>query len=224
MPINELEHFARGQLSLLHVRKMAALRDELHLRAWDIACPNLGVTAGQELVVLSPEDERGHLDAMQPALESRVEPARLPAELRRSEAVDECELRFLFIRYLRKHALGEGAVVEEALRRLLRRPDEVVAHGNALDANPRGCDQRERGETRAIAHRQLGGDPAAEGVTDEMHALSVETVEHIEVVHGHVGDIADPPRVCRSAETGMLRSDDPVRAGELLEKRAPWRK
>src|SRR6266480_1648951 len=221
MPIDEGEDLAGSQLRLLDMRQMAALRDHVDSDLRNILLPHLCVLAGEELVVVAPEHKRRDLDTVQPALERRIEPARLPAKPCGREAVDELDLGLFLARRLLEHPFAERAVVEQVLRALLRRPDEVIAHRNALDAHARRRDERKRRKPRAIAYRSLGSNPAAERIPDEMHLLRVQAIEDVEVIHRHVGDVPDPGWIRRSAESRMLRREHLVLCRELLEERNP---
>src|SRR5262249_21314164 len=70
-----------------------------------------------------------------------------------------------------------------------------------------GGDQRQRREAAAIAYGKLCGDPTAQRMAHEVHALRSEPVEKVEIVHGDVPDIPDPGRVVGLAEAGMLGND-----------------
>ena len=107
------------------------------------ALPHGGVGARQQLVVLAPDDQRRHRDAVQPAFQRRVEPARLPAQPRGHETVRHLAVRLFLGRFLRKDFVGEGLVVIEVAHRLLGPPDEIVAARHALHAHAGRRDQRQ---------------------------------------------------------------------------------
>ena len=87
------------------------------------------------------------------------------------------------------------------------------------DANR--ADQGQAREPRGTAHRHLGRDPAAERGADQMHPIEAERLQQVEVEIGEVGDLVEPGRVVRLAETGMLRREDREALGQFVEKRHP---
>jgi hypothetical protein len=145
----------------------------------------------------------------------------LPAEPRRHEAVREHAVGLFLRRRERDHPLGKRLIVEQIARGFLGRPDEVVAHGYAFHPHPGGRDQRQRLHAQRVAHCDLGGDPAAEGIADDVDAVGAEVIEKVEVVHRHVGDVPDGAGVVERAEPGMLGHEHVVMASELLEQRKP---
>ena len=203
---------------------VAALRNDFHPHVRHPLAPGRGPSAGQNFVLRAPQHQGRHRDAMQPALERGIEPARLPAELGGHEAVDQLELGLLFGRHARQPLLGQRLIVEHVAGGFLRRPDEIVAGRHALDPYAGGREQRQRREPRAVAHGELGRDPAAERMADQVHALDAQAVEHVEVIHRHVLHVADPGRVVGLAEAGMLGNEQLVFAGQSVEERKVARK
>src|SRR5437764_10618931 len=60
-------------------------------------------------------------------------------------------------------------------------------------------------------------------MTHQMHALRVQAVEEVQVIHGDVADIADPGRVVAVAEARMFRHHDLEFVRKLREERQPGR-
>ena len=89
--------------------------------------PALGVFDREQLVVLAPHDQRAHADAVQPALQRRIEPARLPAELGGGVAAGQRDVGLVVRHRHRQDAVGDRLVVVEVADPFLRVPDEVVA-------------------------------------------------------------------------------------------------
>ncbi len=107
----------------------------------------------------------------------------------------------------RDHRLGELLVVEQVAKALLLGIQERIDLRHVLDVDAGGADQRERGETACIAHRELGGDPAAQGASDQVDPAQVELVEELEIEIRQVGDGVEPFGRIGLAEAGMLGGD-----------------
>src|SRR6185437_5444797 len=170
-----LPHVEKAEpVGLFDMRQMARPFDHDETRIGHSLAPQARIGGRHHLVVIAPHHQRRQLDAMQPFLEIGIEPARLPAELRRGKAVLQGDVHLLFAGRQRKQRLGEALVMEQIADRFVGRPDEGIARGHALDAQPRRRQQRHALKARAVAHQHLGRDPAAERVADEMHAAQVE--------------------------------------------------
>ncbi len=189
----------------------------------DPFAPARGVVLGEELVVLAPHHQGRDADAVQPAFQRRIEPARVPAELGGGEAVGQRDVGLVVGHRHRQHPVGDRLVVIEVAHRLFGTPDEIVAGGDALDPDAGRRQQRETCEARTAAHRHLGRGPAAERLPDEMHLVDPKPVEEIEVVHGEVADVAHPGGIVRGAITGMLGDADIALFRQELEERQPLR-
>ena len=176
-----------------------------------------------DLVVVAPDDQRRQFDAVQPLLEIGIEPARLPAELRHGEAVPQHHVHLRLARRQRQDAVGEGLVVIEVAHRLLRPPDEIVAARHALDADAGRRELDEAAEARAVADQDLGGEPAAERVADQMDPVEPRLLDEVEIEHRKVRHRADPRRIVGAAEAGMLGHQQLVALGQRIEERQPLR-
>ena len=101
---------------------MAARRDHRDLRAGDALAPQRRVGGGEDFIVRSPNDMRGHRDAMQPFLQRRIEPARFPAELHGRHAILKVDVDLRIVRRRRlQQRLREALIVVAVADRLLRR-------------------------------------------------------------------------------------------------------
>ena len=182
-----------------------------------------GIVRRHHLVLIAPDDERRQLDAMQPFLEIGIVPARLPAELGRGEAVLEHRIDLLLGRLQRERDIGISLVVEDVAQQLFAIPDEEIARGHALDADAGRGDERQALGAAPIANEDLGGDPAAERMADDVDVAQLERLEEIEIEHRHVGDVADQRRIVRGAEARMLGYQQLVLLGQRIEERQPLR-
>ena len=213
----------RGPLRLLDDDAVSAIRDDLDAARRDALAPARGIGGSETACRSGPRAPASDADAMQPAFERRIEPARVPAEFRRSEAVGQHQVGLLVGHRHGEQAVGDRLVVVEVAHRLLGVPDEIVAAVDALHAHARGREQREACKPRAVSHRDLSRGPAAERQADEMHAIGAEAVEEIEVVHREIGNVANPGRIVRGAEAGMFRDDHLELLRKDIEHRQPDR-
>ena len=74
-----------------------------------------------------------------------------------------------------------------------------------------------------VAHRDLGREPAAERIADQMRVLDFELIEDVEIEIGEVVNGIEPVRRIALAEPGMFRRDDVVFLRECLQERQPAR-
>src|SRR5262245_58855715 len=144
---------------------------------------------------------------MQPLAQMRVMIARLPGEPRGRRPVLERGVFRLRALRARDHRLRELPVVEQGADALLLADQERIKLRHAVDTDAGRADERERGKTRGIAHRELRGNPAPERAADEMHAPQVERFEEIEIEIRQIGDGVEPCRRVGFAEPGMLGHD-----------------
>src|SRR5262245_65152289 len=100
---------------------------------------------------------------MQPLAQMRVVIARLPGEPGGRRAVLERGVFRLRTLRARDHRLRELLVVEQVADALFLAEQERIKLRHAVDMDAGRPDERKRGETRAIAHGELRGDPAPEG-------------------------------------------------------------
>src|SRR2546422_5156626 len=121
--------------SLLDMREMPTLTYHDEPRIRQALTPQCRVRRRYDLVVVAPDNERWQLDPVKPFLKIRIEPARLPAELRHGEAVLQHHVHLRLARCERQDAVGEGLVVIEVTHPLFGPPYEVVAAGHSLDAD-----------------------------------------------------------------------------------------
>jgi hypothetical protein len=76
-------------------------------------------------------------------------------------------------------------------------------------------------EPRGAAHRQLGGDPAAERGADQMHPLQAKRFQEIEIEIDEIVDAIEPGWIIRLAKAGMLRGEHRETLRQFLQKRHP---
>ena len=81
----------------------------------------------------------------------------------------------------------QGGELDAALR---LRMHEHVADRLARYEQPAGADQDQPRDPLGMTHRQLGGDPAADAMTDQIETLQPERVEDLEVMEQDVVDAA----------------------------------
>ena len=65
---------------------------------------------------------------------------------------------------------------------------EDVADRRARHEQPAGADQAQAPHPLGVAHGQLGGDPAADAVADQIETRQPERVEDLEVMEDDVVD------------------------------------
>ena len=83
---------------------------------------------------------------------------------------------------------------------------EDVADRLARHEQPAGADQRQPRHPLGMPHRELGGDPAADAMADEIEARQPERVEQFEIVEDDVVDGAGVELV-RAVAAGMRGRD-----------------
>ena len=74
-------------------------------------------------------------------------------------------------------------------------------------------------EPRAVADQDLGGEPAAERIADQMDAVESRLLDEVEIEHREIRHRADPGRVVGAAKPGMLRHQQVVMLGQGIEER-----
>jgi hypothetical protein len=148
---------------------------------------------------------------VQPALEPRIEEARLPSEAGAGDAVEHGDVLVLVGAGALRRLLADLGIGISEPRLLLRIDHENVGLGNALDVDAGRRDQGQATQALRRAHRHLERDPAAERLPDNMHAGEPELLDGIEIEIGDVGNVVDPGRHLGCAETGVV-GDDHVEA------------
>ena len=147
---------------------------------------------------------------MQPALQPRVVHVRLPAEQRQrlAPAHDRSQLAFRQrgVVDLASPRIGPGEAHELRARHRVHVGDVAVGHAAQLDAERRG--QHQMRETLRVAHRHLGGDPAAEAGADQYRIAQAQCAREIEIEIGDVVHGAEPVGQRRFAKPRMMRRDD----------------
>ena len=154
----------------LDMRDVAAVFDDMQPRARDQRGVRGPMRWRDELVVVTPNEQRRHADAVQPLVQMRIVEPRMPAEFRGGELVFGVGHQRVVRDRLRERGLRELLVVIEVADQLLARPHEQVAFRHTLHMNADRRRQRQRREPLATAHRDFRCDPAAERGSDEMDA------------------------------------------------------
>ena len=70
-----------------------------------------------------------------------------------------------------------------------------------------------------MAHRQFGGDPAADAMADQIETLEPERVEQLEIVEDHVVDVITVAELVAAGAARMRGRDHPRGPGEAVVKR-----
>ena len=151
----------------------------------------------------------------------RIVAARLPGEARRGGLVLEADILELGAGGALHHRVGARRIVEEIADALLVGAQEGIDLGDARHENAGGAHQRQRGDTARVAHRELGRDPAAEIVADEMDVRQIELVEQIEIEARKIRDGVEPGGRVRRAEARMLRRDNVMARCQVGQARRP---
>src|SRR5215471_3767498 len=84
-----------------------------------------------------------------------------------------------------------------------------------------GGHQRERTQRVAVAHGEVGRDPAAERGSDEIDLAQAEFLDELEIEVGEIADVVEPLRRIGASEAGMLRYDHVEALRQCLEERQP---
>ena len=111
----------------------------------------------------------------------------------------------------------------EVAHRFLGPPDEIVATWHAFDADAGRCQLDEAPKAGAVADQDLGGEPAAERVADEMDPVEPHLLDEVEIEHRQVRYRMDPRRVVGAAKAGMLGHQHLVALRQRIEERQPLR-
>jgi len=103
---------------------------------------------------------------------------------------------------------------------LRRRVEDVqdVGRLSIAQLEAEGVHQDEPVEAVAALHRDLGGEPAAEGESHQRDLRIRQTVEDVQVEMDEVGDGLEVRRAWRMAEAGVGRRDDLGAPAEEIEE------
>ena len=175
-----------------------------------------------DLVVVAPDDQRRHVDAVQPLAQMRIVEPRLPGEVGGRErfliAMSPCSSR----ERLSEPLLGKALIDEQVARRALPattgtdRPSATPL--TWMPAAPISVSVR---KPARAAHRDFGRDPAAERIADQMEPVEAERLDEVEIEIGKVAELIEPVRRVGAAETRMLRHDHVVALRQRLHERQP---
>src|SRR4030095_3882975 len=121
--------------------------------AWDQAVEGLGIGRRNDPVAVAPDDVSGDLHPMQPALQPRIEEARLPSETRTGDAAENGEVLILLSADTGGGFLADLRIRIGEARHLLRVEDENIRLRHAFDVDPRGRDQRQAAQALRGTHR-----------------------------------------------------------------------
>ena len=170
------------------MREMPGVGDDLHARAGNLRAPRLAIRGADDAVLLAPQQQRRDVDAVQPALQMRIVHVGLPAEPRECLAAardaGEFGLRQPHQVALAVRRIGPGQAQILVARHRVHVGDVAVGHAADLDAERIG--QHQPGEAPRVAHRHLGGDPAAEAGADQHRILQLQRRSEIEIQIGQV--------------------------------------
>ena len=75
-----------------------------------------------------------------------------------------------------------------------------------------------------MAHRELGGEPAADAMPDQREAIELQGVEHLAQVKQKVVDPVALQEIARAVAAGMRRRDQPVLLRQPLMERQQFRR
>ena len=184
----------------------------------------LGIGRRNDAIALTPDDVGRGVHPVQPALEPRIEEARLPSEARAGDAVEDGEI-LIFIggsagsRFLAELGIGIGEA-----RLLLRIDDEDIGLAHTLDMDAGSRDQRQTAQTLRRAHRHFERNPPAQRLPEDVNAGEAERLDGIEIAIGEIGNIINPGRRLRAAEAGMIGHDHIETLRQGIEKGRPFRK
>src|SRR5262245_5577216 len=127
---------------LFDMRQVAGLGNDRERGARDQALEGLGIGRRNDAVAVAPDDVSGDLHPMQPALQLRIEEARLPSETRAGDAVENGEVLILLSADSSGGFLADLRIrIGEALH-LFRVEDENIRLRHAFDVDASGRDQR----------------------------------------------------------------------------------
>src|SRR5262245_3571791 len=163
---------------------------------------------------------------MQPALQPRVEEARLPAETGAGDAVENGEILIFVGAGARGGFLADLRIDIGKARLFLRIDHENIGLGHAFDVDAGGRDQREAAQALGRAHRHFERDPTAKRLPDDVNAGKSERLDGIEIAVGDVGNFIDPGGRLGGAEAGMIGHDHANVsriAGHSASPSVPWR-
>ena len=102
---------------------------------------------------------------------------------------------------------------------------KMSSNGARALCDPGRRQQRSDAQPLGAADRDLGGDPAAEAVPDQVNIAQVERLQHVEIEERHVADAHHPFGDRRAPEARMLRRDhaafgrEPRRAADPTTRR-----
>jgi hypothetical protein len=198
---------------------MTGVRDHRKHRIGNEAPIGFAEFRRHESVILSPDQQGRHVDAVQPFREVRIHKARI------GKAHDRAAIAHQQVRIGRRehlqpapHAIG---IEIEPARILFRAHAEHVVQRHAVGGDPDGADEREACQPRGVANRKLGRDPAAERGADQMNAVELQRFDHVEVEVGKIARAIEPWRVVRAAEPRMFRRERVECPRQTVEKRQP---
>ncbi len=113
--------------------------------------------------------------------------------------------------------------MEKVAQALLVGAQKRIHLFDARDGEPGRAGQRQRRQPLRAAHRELGGNPAAERKSDQVHAVELQLFEQVEIEIGKVVNRIEPIRRVGFAEAGMFRRDNVEFLRKLLHERRPVR-
>ena len=173
----------------------------------------------EHAVVVAPDQQGRHVDAVQPFGQIRIVAARLPGDLGDRGAVLQRDVFQFRPQRACDDVVGLFLIVKEVAQPLLVAAQERIELLDAGDMETGGAGQRERGQPLRAAHGELRGDPAAERQPDQVDVLEFQLVEQVEIEIGEVVDVIEPVRRVGFAKARMFRRDDVELLRQLLHER-----
>src|SRR3954454_7684015 len=93
-------------------------------------------------------------------------------------------------------------------------PDRLTRHKQSA-----GAHQDEARNPLGMAYRELGSDPAADAMPDQIEILQSERVENLEIMEDPVSDAPAVRQLVATSASGMRGCDDPCCFAEAPVKR-----
>ena len=217
---------ATNACALLDLREVPALRDDRDARARDQALVGEGVVLRKQPVVGAPDQQRRHVDPVQPFVQMRIVAARLPDQLGGGGPVLEVDV--LELRRLSRSLIMSSASFGSWNRSRMRCSSLTQESIDLRHARARGCRPRRPASARRAAaccapQARPRSSRRARWPTRST-LVQIELVEEVEIEVGEVGNVVEPVRRVGGAEARMLGHDHVVARGEVRHEGQPVRR